>query len=174
MKLDSVLWLVQGLRGLESLYLMKPLRMVNLYEHVTSENALRPRASKPPTEPTAIERAQHNMTHLPFRSRCLVCLKAKSKSDKHKRLKLRHPLVQIDFAFWADSTWLSLPILTAIDIISTMSSASALPSKEFSNYAVTELKKFVYEVGRTYGRLHCDQENPSSLLPKQGSIILEV
>ena len=39
-----------------------------------------------------------------------------------------------------------------------MASASALPAKEFSNYAATELKRFVYEAGRVYGNLQCDQE----------------
>ena len=121
---------------------------------------------KAPASPTAIERDLHNMTHLPFRSWCLVCLKAKSKSDQHKHLKLKQPLIQVDFAFWTDSTGFSLPILTAIDVISAMASASALPSKEFSNYAVTELKRFVYEVGRTYEIIQCGQENVSIAIVK--------
>ena len=40
-----------------------------------------------------------------------------------------------------------------------MHSAAALPSKESSPYAITELKRFIYEVGRTYGHIQSDQEN---------------
>ena len=99
------------------------------------------------------------MTHLPSRSWCAVCIKAKSKSDQRRRLKLKKPVIHIDFAFWVDSNGISLPIRTAVDVLCTMSSASAPPSKEFNNYAVTELKRFIYEVGRTYGHLQSDQYN---------------
>ena len=117
-----------------------------VYEHVTSESALRPRALKAPEGSTAAERALHDMTHLPFRSRCLVCIKPKSKSDQHRRLKLEQPLIPMDFAFWTDSGGFSLPILAAIHVISTKASALALPSKEFSSCAATELKRFTHEV----------------------------
>ena len=53
-----------------------------------------------------------------------------------------------------------------------MASASALPSKESSRYAITELKRFVYEVGRTYGNLQCDQEN--SIIAIIKAVIREV
>ena len=75
-----------------------------VYEHGISEDAIRPRALASHVAPTATERALHNMTHLPFRSWCAVCAKAKSKSYEHRRLKLKSPLVQIDCAFWVDSS----------------------------------------------------------------------
>ena len=126
---------------------------------MTSEAANKPRGLAVPSTPTAIERSLHQMTHLPFRSWCLVCLKAKSKSDQHRRLKLKEPLIQVDFAFWVDSTGFSLPILTAVGVQSSLASASALPSKEISRYAITELKRFVYECGSTFGNIQCGQEN---------------
>ena len=50
--------------------------------------------------------------------------------------------------------------------------ATALPSKELSVYGVTELKRFVYETGRTYGTIQYDKENALQSFVK--SVVREV
>ena len=59
--------------------------------------AQRPKGLKQPGEPTLTERLEHELTHLPFRPWCEVCLKAKSKQAKSKKLSLRQPVLQMDF-----------------------------------------------------------------------------
>ena len=45
-----------------------------------------------------------------------------------------------------------------MDVQTGLASASVVPSKECSTYSITELKKFIYESGRTYGSMQSDQE----------------
>ena len=130
-----------------------------LVKELRTESAQQAKGLRVPNLPTDNERALHNMTHLPFRSWCLVCLKVKSKSDQHRRLKLKSPVIQVDFAFWIDRFRHQLVLLTGIDVLSSLLFAAALPSKETSPYAVTELKRFVYETGRTYGIIQSDKES---------------
>ena len=51
------------------------------------DEAMRCRVCKDPGEPSQRERDEHDVTHLPFRSWCRVCLEAKGKEDPHKRVK---------------------------------------------------------------------------------------
>ena len=60
-------------------------------------------------------------------------------------------MIQVDFAFLSDYKGNDIPVLTAIDVSSGLASATVLPSKARSNYAVTELKRFIFECGRTFG-----------------------
>ena len=57
-------------------------------------------------------------------------------------------------------------IITGLDVQSGIGMAIMVESKETSNYAMTELKKFVYDVGRTHGFLQCDQEKPITAIVK--------
>ena len=49
-------------------------------------------------------------------------------------------------------------ILTALDIQSGLGAATVVPTKDFNPYAVSEIRRFVYESGRTYGVIQSDQE----------------
>ena len=62
-------------------------------------------------------------------------------------------MIQLDFAFWKDGYGNESTIITGIDVLSGIGLAVMVESKEFSNYATTEVKKFVYEVGRSHGIL---------------------
>ena len=50
-------------------------------------------------EPTEQQRATHNLTHLPYRSRCEHCVKAKSREKQSKRQTDKQPVIQIDYCF---------------------------------------------------------------------------
>ena len=89
-------------------------------------------------EPTEQQRATHNLTHLPYRSWCEHCVKAKSREKQSKR--------QTDRL-----------VLTAVDIQTGLATAALVPHKGRHKYSVAELKKFIYETGRTYGILQYDK-----------------
>ncbi|MCP4192560.1 MAG: hypothetical protein GY768_18250, partial [Planctomycetaceae bacterium] len=67
------------------------------------------------------------------------------------------PVLQRDFFTFNDQVE-SIDCLTSVDIQSSIGLSVMLPSKEISTYAISELRRFVYETGRTYGILQCDQE----------------
>ena len=62
-------------------------------------------------EPIKQQRAQHNLTHLPYRSWCERCVRAKGKERQSKRNTDRQPVIQIDYSFATTGT-----ILTATDV----------------------------------------------------------
>ena len=111
-----------------------------------------------PAEPSETERALRNLTHLPYRSCRSICVQAKARQDKHQQQKTRSPLIQCDFAFWGGDRGDQAVVLTAVDVQTGLASASIIPAKERSTYAIAELKKFIYECGRAYGSIQCDQE----------------
>ena len=65
--------------------------------------ARRPPGLKQPVEPTLTERLEHELTHLPFEPWCEVCVRAKSKQAKSRRLSLKQPVPQMDLVFLARS-----------------------------------------------------------------------
>ena len=70
-----------------------------------------------PKQPTAQEIQEHNITHLPYRSWCPVCIQSKGRQANHPKQTVRQPIVQVDFTYikgHGDKT--TTPILSAIDI----------------------------------------------------------
>ena len=126
-----------------------------------SEQALKAKGLPSPAEATQRERELHELTHLPYRRWCLVCLQAKGKHLPHHALKDRHPVIQIDFAFLStkEQPGLSITIVTAVDVRTQMSCAMVTPSKQVNRYVLTELRRFILEVGRTQAILQCDDES---------------
>ena len=57
-----------------------------------------------PHEPTAQERATHELTHLPYRSWCTVCVQAKGKELQHRRQSTeKQPVIQLDYHFQTET-----------------------------------------------------------------------
>ena len=60
---------------------------------------------KAPRQPTEVERALHELTHIPFRSWCDFCLSCKSKSDAQRQVadepegRREVPAIQLDYAY---------------------------------------------------------------------------
>ena len=67
----------------------------DLYESA----ARRPKGLPAPGEPTLTERREHELTHLPFRSWCPTCVRAKSKQNHSRTLKTKQRVIQLDYAF---------------------------------------------------------------------------
>ncbi len=75
--------------GLTTFY--DDVRHPQIYEDdATGEGAL-PKGVPAPKEPTQAERDLHNLTHMPFRSWCKICLRAKSRGHMHRQIYERRP-----------------------------------------------------------------------------------
>ena len=109
-------------------------------------------------EPTEQQRATHNLTHLPYRSWCEHCVKAKSCEKQSKRQTDKQPVIQIDYCVVQTGPDVGKRlVLTAVDIQTGLATAVLVPHKGRHAYSVAELKKFIYETGRTYGILQYDK-----------------
>ena len=112
-----------------------------------------------PNEPTEQQKAIHNLTHLPYQSWCPICTKAKGKEQHSKRQKDRQPVIQVDYCFVKTSEELpNTTILTAVDVQTGLGMSVVAPSKGRDKYCIAELKKFIFEIGRTYGIIQYDPE----------------
>ena len=127
-------------------------------EQETHDKAAREAKALPrPNEPT--ERAQHNLTHLPYRSWCEHCVRAKGKERQSKRNTDRQPVIQVDYSFVTTGNDVQQrTILNATDVQTGLSTSVVVPSKGRLAYSMAELKKFIYETGRTFGILQYDKE----------------
>ena len=107
---------------------------------------------KSPDQPTPQERAEHNLTHLPFRSWCKQCIQNKSKSDARPRQRRnsRAPVVQFDFCYFKSlGEQKTAPILTGIDVETGMAMAVVVSNKtQDFNYHVQCIQSFLMECGR--------------------------
>ena len=106
-------------------------------------------------DPTEQQRAVHNLTHLPYRSWCEHCTKAKSQSTRQID---KQPVIQIDYFFIHTGPDVGKRlVLTAVDIQTGLATAVLVPHKGRHKYSIAELKNFIYETGRTYGILQYEK-----------------
>ena len=135
------------------------LQLVECEPEAPDYVARRPRGLKQPGEPTLTERLEHELTHLPFKPWCEVCVRAKSKQAKSRRLSLKQPVLQMDFSFLGDKPGEEqITILKVVDVLSGMALAVVIPTKARTLYSQAELRRFVLETGRTFGVLQADPE----------------
>ena len=113
-----------------------------------------------PKEPTSQERAMHELTHMPYRSWCSLCVKSKAKADKAKPLTEKESTLQMDYCFMntAGNEEDKVTMLTCVDTQTGLGMAVVVEAKGYSPYALQELKKFIQEIGRTNYTLQTDQE----------------
>ena len=115
--------------------------------------------SRPPVSPQIWEVLEHNLTHLPFRSWCKICVQSKSKQNPSRTLKTRQPVLQMDYSFIGDRPGEpQITLLNVVDVLSGLALSVVVPQKGQSVYAQAELRRFVLETGRTFGILQSDPE----------------
>jgi hypothetical protein len=113
-------------------FALKPFEHFPLAEPVGSDfKAQRPRQLSVPKEPTEQERQEHELTHLPFRSWCELCVKSKSKHSHSRTLTDRQPVVQVDYAFMTseNSPDVQVTILNAVDVLTGIGLSVVVPNK---------------------------------------------
>ena len=124
--------------------------------------------SKRPTtrQPTPQQIAEHNLTHLPQRSWCPICVQGKGRQDNYKQHQSRHSILQVDFAYIKSQQDLkTMPVLTAVDVELCM--AVLVPDKpSMMDYITNSLQAFIFECGRTQGMLQGDNKDTLNALLK--------
>ena len=129
-------------------------------EEDEQQSANKAKAMMQPVQPTPQEIQQHNLTHMPYRSWCPVCIQSRGRQTSHQQQTLKQPVIQVDFTYIKtyEDKW-PVPILTAIDIQTGMAMATMLTDKkgQFA-YAQACLQAFILECGRAEGILQSDQE----------------
>ena len=146
--------------GFSVFQIASPIETERLVPETVDVAARAPRGLRVPIEPTASERRQHELTHLPYRDWCPFCVKAKGRHAASKKQLDRQPVIQVDYCFHSTDPKLPLrKLLTAVDIVTGLGMTIVIPSKGNDDYAAAELKKFIYECGRTFGILQYDQES---------------
>ena len=120
------------------------------------QKAAKPARGVPqPKQPTAQERAEHELTHLPYRSWCETCVRTKGRADNHKRQTSKRPVVQVDITYIKsinekDNT----PILTAVDVETGMCMATLVRDRtQHFEYLVNCLQSFLMDTGRAQATL---------------------
>ena len=120
-----------------------PLPVPEAGEDIVARAAKTLRAPRAPTEQ---EREEHNLTHLPFRSWCHICVQAKSQQNHSKKLRMKQPVLQCDYSFMSDKgSDTQVTLLNARDVITGMSTSAVVPNKGHSVYAEAELRRFVLD-----------------------------
>jgi hypothetical protein len=105
-----------------------------------------------PREPTAEERSEHEMTHLPYRSWCRHCVRGRGKEAAHCRQAQAegelHEL-HFDFAFMGeeDEPGKCVTMLVVRERRSRMTLATAVPSKSTGQFVVDRVLAFMKEIG---------------------------
>ena len=85
------------------------------HEH---HEAHRARGLRQPQQPTPQQIAEHNLTHLPYRNWCPICVRgSKGRQDNYKKQQSRQPIIQVDFAYIkSQQDPKTIPVLTAVDV----------------------------------------------------------
>ena len=116
------------------------------------QSALPAKGIKAPQQPTEQERKEHNLTHLPYRSWCSICVESKARANNHPQQKTsKLPVVQCDFAYIKGiHDKQVIPVLTAIDVETGMHMAIMVQDKQKQFTYLTQcLQTFLTECGRT-------------------------
>ena len=140
----------------------RPTAGGNAEQQTDDKSAVKPKMLKVPGEPSESERRLHELTW------CEHCVRSKGRQSHAVKKNDRQPVIQIDFSFL--STENDLPkrtILNATDVQTGYSMAVMLPAKgSIEKYAVAELRRFVFEIGRTFGIVQYDKESSLNSIAK--------
>ena len=124
-------------------------------------------------QPTEQERLEHELTHLPYRSWCPVCVQSKGRSDNRPKQSSKSPVIQVDITYYeALGETKATPVLTAVDVETGMCMAVQIEDRtQHMQYLSTCLQQFPGECGRTQAILNniviqSDQEDFLKALPK--------
>ena len=135
------------------------------HEH---HEAHRARGLRQPQQPTPQQIAEHNLTHLPYRNWCPICVQGKGRQDNYKKQQSRQPITQVDFAYIkSQQDPKTIPVLTAVDVTTQLCMAVLVPDKpSMMDYMINNLQAFIFECGRTQGILQSDNEDTLNALLK--------
>ena len=114
-------------------------------------------------EPTAAEREEHNLTHVPYRAWCKHCVRGRGKSEAHKQLEAEKqhsvPHVSIDYCFLGQDENKCMPVLVLRDHTSRFTFSEVFPVKGTGHvYCAKQVVANVEFLGHSKFILKSDQE----------------
>ena len=114
-----------------------------------------------PREPIAEERAQHEMTHLPYRSWCRHCVRGRGKQMPHFRGAQETSMSEVlmDFAFLGceDDPQKTVPVLVVKERTSKMVMSAAFPRKTTGTYIARRVIGFLRRSWMSARRSDCEK-----------------
>ena len=118
--------------------------------------------AKAPREPTAAEREEHELTHLPYRAWCRHCVRGRRKSEAHRELdaESQHtvPHVSIDYCFLGQDESKCMPVLVQRDRKTRFTFSEVVPVKGTGHpYCVKQTVANLVTLGHPKLLLKCDQ-----------------
>ena len=109
--------------------------------------------TSPPTV-TAEARRQHEVSHVPYRSWCKVCVQTKGRDKAHPRQGETHegeeglPKFEADFAHVGRTAGQdTLAYLSVVDVGSGSMSATTMPTQSLSPFVVGAVVEFIDSLG---------------------------
>ena len=146
-------------------YLQEDYDEEQYHEHHEAHKA---RGLRQPQQPTPQQIAEHNLTHLPCRNWCPICVQGTGRQDNYKKQQSRQPIIQVDFAYIkSQQDPKTIPVLTAVDVTTQLCMAVLVPDKpSMMDYMINNLQAFIFNCGRTQGILQSDNEDTLNALLK--------
>ena len=117
-----------------------------------------------PRRPTQAEIDEHDMTHIPYRNWCSICVRCRGKDLDHRRAVEEERGVSeyaFDYCFPGDELGFKLVLLAGRERITGMYFATAVPTEgSMGRFAVDEALDYVHELGDRSGKIlvKTDQE----------------
>ena len=117
-----------------------------------------------PKLPSTMEIDMHNLTHLPYRNWCPICVKSKGKDMNHCDSSDKQRVVSeycLDYCFPGDEFGYKLTVLAGKERLTGMRFATAVPTKGASGkFATDRVLYFSQEVGDSENKIiiRSDQE----------------
>ena len=130
-----------------------------------------------PDEPTAKEKAMHDVSHVPYRSWCLDCVRGRGVESPHRANEQRDEdtttLVSSDYGFMKDDEGQGqqddqITILASTDSKTQSVSGMIVPAKGAANqWIVNRLAQWIDKLGHTRIRFRTDRESPIIAVAKE-------
>ena len=120
-----------------------------------------------PKEPTPQERAEHDLTHLPFRSWCRHCIRGRGREEDCRRSERAPdlPEIHIDFMFMGEEGGKgTIAMLVARERGSRAVMCCVAPRKSSGEFLARRIMAFMREVGCELEAMTMKSDNEPALL----------
>ena len=127
----------------------------------------RPRKMADPSKPSKEEVATHEITHLPYRNWCEVCVQGRGKNMQHRKGKQERglPEIHMDYMFIGpkDAPGMTKTCLVIREAETRMTLAIMVPAKGRQTYVIDRVLAFLEEIGHLSGSVIVKSDQEASL-----------
>ena len=120
-----------------------------------------------PRLPNQKDVEEHNLTHLPYRNWCPVCVRSKGKEMGHRTATDKERIISeycFDYCFPGDEFGFKLTVLAGQERLGGMKFATAVPTKGASGkFATDKCLDFIEDCGDSNGRIIIKNDQEPSM-----------